>query len=332
MPMSSPSIATQTVSRQSPEYGAIDINVATAGETSAPLVVFVHGWPESWHTWRTQMRDVVANGYRAAAIDVRGYGGSTRPAAVGAYRLRELAADLASVIEKLAPDGQAVVVGHDWGAPVAYQTARLHPGLVRGVVGMSVPYIPATPGDPMELWNLVYANRFFYMKYFAATGIAEAAFEADLPAALRKIYYAASADAPSGLWTSDQPEDTAMLDFLVDPSPLPGWMSAERIGEVVAANDGGPTHGWFNRYRAQHLDGADLAEAAPEALTQPACFIAGSQDIVRNFVEGVDLFAGATNAYADNRGMTLIEGAGHWVQQEKANETSEAIVSFLGSL
>lgn len=325
-------VTTQIISTDSAAHGPIDLNVAVSGREGDPLVVFVHGWPETWHTWQAQMDHVVGLGFRAAALDVRGYGASSRPEPVEAYRLVELAADLAAVVSALSPGAPAILVGHDWGAPIVYQTARLYPDLVRAVAGMSVPYLPASPGDPMDLWDVVYAGRFFYMRYFQELGVAEAAFEADLPAALRKIYFAASADAPEGLWGSEQPEDAAMLDFLVDPDPAPDWMSAERVAAVAEANAGGSTHGWFNRYRAQKFDGDDVAEAAPTNISQPACFIAGESDIVRNFVAGVDLFAGAEAAYDDARGLTIIEGAGHWVQQEKPAETNAALEAFLTTL
>lgn len=321
-----------TVNHQSDDHGAIDLNVAVAGNEGDPLIVFVHGWPETWHTWDGQIRHFAGLGYRVAALDVRGYGASSRPGPVEAYRLRELSGDLVAVINELSPIEPAIVVGHDWGAPIVYQAARLFPDRVRAVAGMSVPYLPVSPGDPMDLWDAVYAGRFFYMKYFQTPGVVESAFEADLGAALRKIYFAASGAAPSGLWASEQPEDAAMLDFLVDPDPAPAWMSPERVATVVDANGGGPLHGWFNRYRAQKFDGADLAEAAPANLAQPACFIAGASDIVRDFVAGIDLFAGAEAAYDDARGLTIIEGSGHWVQQEKPDETNAALEAFVSGL
>ena len=321
----------RTVSRPS-DFGQIDINVAVNGKTDAPLIVCVHGWPESWHSWSAQIEHFVALGYRVAAIDVRGYGGSSRPDAIEAYRLVELCGDVAAVIEAFSPDAPAIVFGHDWGSPTAYNTARLHPHLVTAVAGLSVPYIPATAGDPMDLWNLLYADRFFYMKYFQEVGIAEAAFEADLPTALRKVYFAASGDAPSDLWFTDQPDGAALLDFLDDPDPAPAWMQPERFAPVLEANAGRSTHGWFNRYRAQHLDGADLEAIGEPVIAQPACFVGGANDIVRKFVDGVDLFAGAGAALGDNRGVTIIKNAGHWVHQEQPVATNEALASFVAGL
>ena len=321
----------QTVSRPS-DFGQIDINVAVTGDAEAPLIVRVHGWPESWHSWNSQIEHFVALDYRVAAIDVRGYGESSRPDAIEAYRLVELCGDAAAVIEALSPDAPAIVFGHDWGSPIAYNTARLHPHLVQAVAGLSVPYIPATAGNPMDLWNLLYADRFFYMKYFQEVGIAEAAFEADLPAALRKVYFGASGDAPSDLWFTDRPDGTALLDFLTDPDPTPAWMQSERFAPVLKSNAGRSTHGWFNRYRAQHLDGADIEGVGQPVIAQPACFIGGAKDIVRKFVDGVDLFEGAGASLRDNRGVTIIDDAGHWVHQEQPAATNQALESFVVGL
>jgi pimeloyl-ACP methyl ester carboxylesterase len=322
----------RTVSHTSDAHGRIDLNVAVAGLPDDPLVMCVHGWPESWHSWSNQMEHLTDRGYRVAAMDVRGYGGSSRPQPVEAYRLLELCGDVAAVVETLSPDRPAILIGHDWGSPTVYNTARAFPHLVRAVAGMSVPYLPASPGDPMELWNALYTDRFFYMKYFQEPGVAEAAFESDLPAALRKVYFAASADAPSDLWFTEQPDGAAMLDFLVDPDPAPPWMQPERFAPVIEANTGRSTHGWFNRYRAQYLDGDDLSAVGPPNVQQPACFIGGAEDIVRKFVPGLDLFDVADAALDDTRGVTLIDGAGHWVHQEKPAQANAALDEFLDGL
>ena len=327
----------QTVDRVSPDHGPISINVAMLGPANGPLIVCVHGWPENWYSWRHQMTHFSQLGYRVAAMDVRGYGRSSRPEAVGAYTLAELAGDVAAVITSLS-DGAlsatepAILFGHDWGAPIVWNTARLHPHLVKAVAGMSVVYIPSTVGDPMELWDAVYADRFFYMRYFQEPGVAEAAFAADPAQALRKVYFAGSGDSPVELWTGEQPRDAAFLDFLVDPDPAPDWMDPTEMAAITSVHGDGPTHGWFNRYRAQGLDG-DLIEGNGEpVLEQPTCFIAGSDDIVRHFVPGMDLFADPGASLGDYRGTTLVDGVGHWVQQEAPQATNAALEAFIGAL
>ena len=111
------------------------------------------------------MAHFAERGFTVAAMDVRGYGGSSKPAEIERYGLMELAGDAAAVIDALG-DGSAIVVGHDWGAPIAWQTARLHADRVTAVAGLSVPYLPVGPMSSMELWDALYADTFFYMKYF----------------------------------------------------------------------------------------------------------------------------------------------------------------------
>ncbi|NOX29777.1 MAG: alpha/beta hydrolase [Actinobacteria bacterium] len=320
------------VSRISDDHGPMTLNVALDGDQTAPLVLFVHGFPETWASWRNQMAHFAERGFRVAAMDVRGYGGSSKPAEIAAYRITELAADAASVITHLTPDAPAIIVGHDWGAPIAWQTARLHPELVRAVAGLSVPYSPASEGDPMELWNLIYAGKFFYMTYFQEPGVAEAAFEADIGAAVRKVYFAASGDASRDLWLADAPASHAFLDGMIDPDPAPAWMTTEVTEPTIAALAKGGTHGPFNRYRAQVLDGQELHRLADPIIGQPACFIGGENDIVRHFVPGMDLYESVDGGFSDFRTKTIIDNAGHWVQQERPAETNAALADFFAGL
>ena len=318
--------------RVSDAHGEISVNAAVVGPADGPLVVCVHGWPESWWSYRHQMEHLSSTGHRVASIDVRGYGASSKPEAIDAYRLRELADDVAAVIANLSPDAPAVVIGHDWGAPVAWQTARLHPELVRGVIGMSVPYRPTTPGDPMELWDLVYADRFFYMKYFQEPGVAEAELEADVARTLRMAYWAAGGESGDELWMQDRPADAGFLDGMVDPDPVPEWMDAEALGPATAALEAGGFQGPLNRYRAQGLDADDLPGLADDVITVPAAFIGGERDIVRAFVPGMDMFASAGEFLGDFRGWMIVPAAGHWVQQERPDATNAAIDEFLAGL
>lgn len=307
----------------------IDIRVAVAG--SGPLMLFAHGWPELWYSWRHQMAHFAGRGFTVAAIDVRGYGGSSKPTEIERYSLMELAGDVAAVIDAMG--GSAIVVGHDWGAPIAWQTARLHPDKVSAVAGLSVPYIPVGPVSTMELWDVVYAGKFFYMKYFQAPGVAEAEFEADHARALRMIWYSASADGRGAL-IKDKPEDATMLEGLVDPDPFPSWSTPEDLAVYVEAFEAGGWTGPLNRYRAQGLDAEQLGsqENPGPTIEQPSAFIGGEFDPVRRFAAGLDLFADTGANCADFRGATIVPDAGHWVQQEAPEATNAALDAFVDSL
>jgi len=314
------------------EHEDIRLRVASAGE--GPLILCVHGWPELWYSWRHQMAFFAERGFRVVAMNVRGYDGSSQPHDVSAYTLRHLAGDAAAVIDALG-GGEAIVLGHDWGAPIAWNTARLHADKVRAVAGLSVPYFPVGPVSSLELWKTMYADqgRFFYQLYFQNEGVAEAEFEADNARALRMIYYSACGDAKadSGL-IGDKPADATMLQGLVDPDPFPGWLTPEDLQVYAAGFESSGRRGPLNRYRAQTLDAEDLGQLPDAELSQPAAFIGGEHDPVRRFAPGIDVYADAGAACLDFRGTTIIPGAGHWVQQEAPDATNAALATFIDGL
>jgi pimeloyl-ACP methyl ester carboxylesterase len=176
------------------QNGAVELNVAVSG--SGPLIVCVHGFPELWYSWRHQIAHFAARGFRVAALDVRGYGRSSKPEEIAAYTLRHLASDVVAVIEHMG-DGPAILFGHDWGAPIVWHTALLHPDKVRAVAGLSVPYRPRGPVPFIELARSILKGRFFYQIYFQQEGVAEAELETDTAGALRKIYFALSGRRPT---------------------------------------------------------------------------------------------------------------------------------------
>jgi len=316
------------------ENNEISLNVAVQGD--GPLVVFVHGWPELWYSWRHQMAYFATNGYRVAAMDVRGYGGSSNPEAIEAYSMVKLTGDVASVIQALNGDEPAIVVGHDWGAPIAWNTARLHPQHVRAVAGLSVPYTPVGETNSLALWRERYTDqgRFFYQVYFDDNrGGAEAELGADSKRSLRMIYFSAAGDRDGspGL-TADKPADAGMLDGLVDPDPFPQWCSPADFEVYGEAFDKSGWHGPLNRYRAQPIDANEIGPMPGGQLRQPAAFIGGEQDPVRDFVPDFDMYSLAPLACQDFRGSTIIPGAGHWVQQEAPDETNRALATFFATL
>ena len=317
-----------------PEFAMVQTNgirlrVALAGK--GPLVVLVHGWPESWYSWRHQIPALAAAGYRVAAPDVRGYGGSDKPAAIEAYAIKEICADIAGLVEALG-ERQAILVGHDWGAPIVWHTSLFFPQRVRAVAALSVPHAGRGPVHRIELFRNIYKDRFFYQLYFQQPGVAEAEFEADVRASLRKIYYAASGEAKKATPRPAKPADAKYLDGLVDPNPLPDWLTPEDLdyyaGEFASSGFRGP----LNRYRTSEIDFAQQAEIANRRIEQPAAFIAGSLDPVLSFLPGIDLVERMREHVTDLRLVRIIDGAGHWVQQERPAEVNAALLEFLGGL
>ena len=177
-----------------------DIRMRVASMGSGPLVLFCHGWPESWYSWRHQMAAVAAAGYRAVAPDMRGYGGTDAPQDARHYTLLHLVGDMVGLLKALG-EKQAVLVGHDWGAPVAWHAALMRPDLFSAVVGMSVPYAPPWKVDLISALEKQGVQN-FYMQYFQAPGVAEAEFERDVAASIRRIHFSGSGDAPGPTGTA----------------------------------------------------------------------------------------------------------------------------------
>jgi epoxide hydrolase A/B len=309
--------------------GSIDLNVAIAGE--GPLILCVHGFPELWYSWRHQISYFAERGYKVAALDVRGYGGSSKPDEIGAYTIRNLASDVAAVIDQLG-DGRAILFGHDWGAPIVWNTALLYPNKVVAVAGLSVPFFPRGPISFIDMAKTIYKDRFFYQLYFQKEGPAEEELEADIPATLRKTYFSASGDAPAKKLIENKPPEAKFLDGMVDPQPFPVWMSEDDLKTYVSAFEASGFRGPLNRYRAQSMDFKELTELAGKQVTQPSFFVAGERDPVRFFIPGVDLYDSPGAACSDFRGSVILPGIGHWVQQEAPKETNAALQEFLNGL
>jgi pimeloyl-ACP methyl ester carboxylesterase len=309
---------------------ALALNVVVAGRDNSPdlPILCVHGWPELSHSWRHQLEFFAARGRRIAALDVRGYGGSDKPYAVSAYSLSALASDVAAVIAALG--GRAILFGHDWGAPIVWNTALRHPHAVAAVAGLSVPFTPWGDIRFLDLMRHLHAGKFFYQFYFQAEGVAEAEIAAD-PDALAKLYFALSGDVPYPGFGRKLPDDT-LLAGLPMPDPLPAWLNADDLAIYKTAFAAGGWRGPINRYRAQDIDFEEAIPLRGQMISQPAAFIAGSRDPVRGFAPGVDLYANAGDFCRDFRGTTLIEGAGHWVQQEAPAATNAALQAFVEGL
>jgi pimeloyl-ACP methyl ester carboxylesterase len=301
------------------------VTLRTVVEGKGPLVILLHGFPQCWYLWRHQIDPLVAAGYQVAVPDQRGYGGSDRPAAIEAYNIVELSNDVAGLATALGHE-RFIVVGHDWGAPVAWHTALLHAQRVRAVVGMSVPYVRGAEGALTKQEN--FGDNFWYIVYFQKPGVAEAELEKDVRKSLRMVYFSISGDAPEGIWFVKKPASAKFLDGLVDPPLLPSWLTAEDLDYYVAQYEQSGFRGPINWYRNIDRNVAITPQLEHTKIEQPAFFIAGSKDIVLSFGGG-GLLAAMDQWVPNLRGKVIIEGAGHWVQAERPGPTNEALLGFL---
>jgi pimeloyl-ACP methyl ester carboxylesterase len=306
------------------------ITLRAVVEGRGPLCILVHGWPEGWYSWRHQIAPLVAAGYQVCVPDVRGYGGSDKPQAIEAYDLATLSADVVGLIDALGAD-QAILIGHDWGAPITWTTSIVHRERVRAAIGLSVPHFGRGSQPTIDTLRAIFANRFFYQIYFQQPGPAERELEADVRTALRKIYFGGSgelSDAERGGF-SDTPASGGMLDGMFDR--MPSWLTEQDLDYFASEFERSGFRGPLNRYRNYERDWATLPQLS-EHITQPSLFITGTRDPVLRFIPGMDMLEFMTPFYDDLRGKITLEGVGHWTQQERPEAVTRAILEFLRGL
>ncbi|MDH4390572.1 MAG: alpha/beta hydrolase [Aquabacterium sp.] len=317
------------------------ITIPTNGTTlraavqgSGPLVLLVHGFPEGWYSWRHQMRPIAAAGFTACAIDVRGYGGSAKPAAVADYTLERITADIAGAAAHLQPGAPAILVGHDWGAPIVWNTALAHPQQVQAVAGLSVPWTGIAKAPFLDAIHAAFTarGRFFYQVYFQDEGVAEAELQADVRASLRKFVYAISGDAPDGTWPRNKPHGARLLDGLPDPQPFPAWWTPEDEDHFTAEFSASGFRGPLNRYRNHQADFAWQQQFAGRQISQPSLFIGGARDLALKMLPGVDPVALMAPHLPGLRGAHLLAGIGHWTQQEAPDAVNALLLPWLQGL
>ena len=316
------------------DTGELKLRVAVEG--SGPLVLMVHGFPESWFSWRHQMAPIAEAGFTAAAIDVRGYGGSDKPQPVEAYSMQHMVADVAGAIEALSPGEPAVIVGHDCGAPIVWNSALIRPDRVRAVAGLSVPYTGVPTRSFSDMIEQVFTKhgRFFYQHYFQAEGVAEAELEADVRGGLRRFYYAISGEGAAH-WPNDKVVGDNLLHRLPDPDPFPAWLTDADLDYYVGEFEHSGFRGPINRYRNHDRDFDYLKQFAGRVIAQPSLFIGGERDLVLAMmgrVSSEQLVAAMRSQLTDLRGADILPGCGHWTQQERPAEVNQRLVAWLKGL
>ncbi|MGW4378410.1 alpha/beta fold hydrolase [Kitasatospora sp. NPDC004531] len=299
---------------------------------AGPLVLLVHGFPESWYSWRRQLPALAAAGYRAAALDVRGYGRSFGPAAVDAYRMVDLVADNVAVVRALGEE-TAVVVGHDWGSGIAATSALLHPEVFRAVGLLSVPYTPPGGPRPGDVFARMGGEEEFYVSYFQQPGRAEAEMEPDLRGWLAGFYAALSADTMPAPGEPD-PHFTARAGGrLRDRFPagrLPGWLTEDELDVYAGEFERTGMTGALNRYRCMDRDWEDLAPYNGAPIEQPALFVGGALDASTAWM--ADAIAAHPATLPGLTSSHLLDGCGHWIQQERPEEVNRLLTAWLAAL
>lgn len=318
-----------TATSRSIAANGITLRIAEQGR--GPLVLLCHGWPELAHSWRHQLPALAAAGYHAVAPDMRGYGGSSVPHEVGAYAITDLVGDMVALAAALSQT-RACIVGHDWGANVAWSAALMRPDLFTAVVAMSVPHRPRNPASPPLALLKAAGLEDFYWFYFNREGVPEAEFEHDIAQAMRKVLVGGSGDAPKpGSLSLTVPQGAGFLDRMADPATLPAWLTDADIDVFAAAFRKNGLRGPFNWYRNIDRNWALLAPFQGAQVQPPALFVAGTRDGVIASPMGRKALDTLADSVPRLRDKLLIEGAGHWIQQERPAEVNAALLRFLAA-
>ncbi len=312
----------------------IRMHLADAGE--GPAVILCHGWPESWYSWRHQLIALAEAGFHAIAPDQRGYGQTDKPESIESYTLLHLVGDMVGLLDAIgAPN--AVIVGHDWGAPVAWHAALLRPDRFRAVIGLSVPFRPRGPVQPTTVMPKS-DDAMFYQLYFQEPGVAEAEFERDPRKTIRQVLYWASGDAPRPPRTAGSgsvgmvPRAGGFLGGPEAPATLPAWITENDIDFYAGEFRRAGFRGGLNWYRNIDRNWELLSAWTGAKVTVPALYVAGDRDLVLAF-KGMDQLLPALKQHVPQLQDTIIlPGCGHWTQQERPHEVNTAMIRFLRSL
>ena len=297
---------------------------------SGPLVLFCHGWPESWYSWRHQLTAVSAAGFRCVAPDMRGYGGTEAPEPIDQYSLRHLVGDMAELVKALG-ETKAFIVGHDWGAPVAWHAALWRPDLFPAVCAMSVPYAPPGYIDILSALEKLGITD-FYLQYFQKPGIAEAELQQDISGALRRLYYTAGGDVTEKGKGFARLTEGSLLANTVDPAALPAWLAQADLDYYTAEFSRTGFRGGLNWYRNLRRNWELGGPWRGQPIHQPSLFIAGSRDGVLKFPAAQAQLDAYPKTLPGLRGSHIIEGAGHWIQQERPADVNKILIDFLKGL
>ena len=307
------------------QTNGINMRIAEAGE--GPLVLLCHGFPESWYSWRHQLPALAEAGYHVVAPDQRGYGETDAPPDVSDYTQFHLVGDMVGLVAALG-ENQAAIVGHDWGAPVAWNAALWRPDIFRAVAALSVPASDRPAQPPTASMKATFGDRFFYILYFQTPGVAEHELQRDVRVAMRKFLYSASGNSKRGLrGMMDPPHKSAFfLELMEDTEVLPPWLTEEDLDYFVAAYQERGFRGPLNWYRNMDLTWEFAAPFQGRKIEQPALFVSGDRDLIAN---NPHYEANMRKVAVNLKDVVILPGIGHWTQQEAPAETNAALIGFL---
>jgi pimeloyl-ACP methyl ester carboxylesterase len=307
----------------------LDYHYVTCG--SGPAVLFCHGFPDLWRTWRHQMQAVAEAGFMAIAPDLRGFGDTEGPSDPFAYTVVDVVGDLVALLDHIGI-ATATIIGHDWGANISWAAPLIRPDRFTAVLSLSVPYSPRPPLSlPKALQASGQTNA--YMLYFLKQGPADAELDANPKAFLRNLFYANSGSLPEG----EKPNMvTSAAGTIIDalqapPAELP-WFDEEELEIYAQAYAKRGFTSALNTYRSLDRGWQLMAAWADRVLEVPAGYIYGDRDIVISFPGRAKVIEMFTELAPKGRPPVRLPGVGHFLQLERPHDVSAAIIDFLREL
>lgn len=349
-----------TINNSQISTNGISLNVNILGE--GPMVVFCHGFPGHWSNWRHQLQAIAEAGFRGVALDMRGYGKSARPESFTDYNMDEQIADMCGLLDAMG-EQQAIFIGQDFGAALAWNMALREPSRVAAVIGISVPFdhdyygrsclghlpeeqllkqypdtlLVASPVSPPSTgFDAIAQKQFLHAQYFQQQGDPDRELGHNAREFLCRIYWGLSAQGSLGQWSDYPSAGTRYLDVLPKAPPLPWpWMSEDDMDAIEAAflevGRDKAFSGGLASYRVADINWHIGEKYAADNIQVPALFIAGEADPVVASLDDATVER-MKQRIPDLRGICLIASAGHFVQLEKPRETSNEIVKFIQGL
>jgi pimeloyl-ACP methyl ester carboxylesterase len=314
----------------------IRIHLAEQGE--GPLVVLCHGFPECWYSWRHQLPALADAGFHAVAPDMRGYGRTDRPDEVDQYTILHLVGDMVGLLDALSPE-PGVIVGHDWGAVVAWHAALLRPDRIRAVIGLSVPFWPRGSARPMTVMPQN-EHSVFYWLYLQTPDVPEAELERDVRLTIRRVLYSASGEGAGEVAAGGGGLDSlsmvsrrdGLLSGMTDPRALPAWLTEADIEYFAREFTRTGFRAALNWFRNIDRNWELLAPFAGMPVPVPALYITGERDLVNAFPRMDQLRPNLSKHVPQLRKTLILPGCGHWTQQERPKEVTAAMLELIESL
>jgi pimeloyl-ACP methyl ester carboxylesterase len=296
-----------------------------------PLVLLLHGFPTLPCTWLKTMAALADAGFRAVAPTQRGYGPTGGARDVRDCTMLHLVGDMVALLDAIG-ESRGAVVGHDWGAHVAWSCALMRPDRFRAVAALSAPFSPRSEVPPTVRIRHFVGDAYFYVLYFQEPGAAEADFaEMGVGPSFRRIFHAASGDvAVERRWRPAGPRGMHLFDGTEEPEQLPPWLERELLDHHTAEFGRTGFTGALNWYRAMDLSWSLTGPFAGMSVSVPSIFMFGDRDpVVRHVHRAIVNLRRHVPRLEDT---VVVQGAGHWIALEAADRVNRRLIDFLRGL